>query len=59
MGKDVEHGWQPRTRTETQHHVTELANRAVCQYPLDIVLHEGQRCCNHDGDGSNHHDHIG
>ena len=58
VSEDVEHGRQPRAGTEAQHHVPELAHRAVGKHPLDVGLHESERGGNHDGDRRDDHDHV-
>ena len=54
MGEDVEHRARPGTHAEAQHHVTELADRAVRQHFLDVGLHERQPGGDQDCDATDH-----
>ena len=54
----MEHCRQPRTSTEPEHHVAQLADRAIGEHTFDVGLHKGKCGGNHDGDGRNDHDDI-
>ena len=43
VGEEVEHGSLPRTYTQREEHVTDLADRGIRQNALDIVLREGAK----------------
>ena len=58
MGEDVEHRAGPCAHAEAQHHVSELADSAVRQHLLDVVLHECQTSRNEDRDATDHRDEV-
>ena len=47
--EEMEYRRAVRTDAQRKHHVTQLADSRVCQYPFDVVRHQRHRCREHSG----------